>query len=114
MPPRPPGLVRLGLGIYAEAAIGAFVIPTAAGDAMTRLGTYAGVLIVVAWRPRCARPSSSPDRGADVAVEPRRGAITTAAANPSSHPAYSTPLVGELHQISADPVQIEIPFTAEH
>ena len=115
--PRSEHTLRVGAVIYAMAAAAVFVLPTPAGDVMTRLGTSVGVPILIAIA--VSRRKALLAAGIVVPMlvwqwSPAFAAITTAGTDPSSHQSYYTSLLTELKELGTGPIRLEIPLTYEH
>ncbi|HUB72770.1 MAG TPA: hypothetical protein VL979_01885 [Solirubrobacteraceae bacterium] len=116
-------LLRVGLALYALALIGSYLLPTAVGGNVDRLGAIAAgpvaacALVDATRLRRIALAALAPlllywQANAPVAD------FAAAASDPSVHASYYAPLLGELRALGvgygARPVRIEVVATADH
>ncbi|MDQ1475570.1 MAG: hypothetical protein QOE62_799 [Actinomycetota bacterium] len=107
---------RWGAACFAVVAIGAFVVPTALGGNVSRLGQYvAGPLLACALLPRRRLLLAA------LAIPllvwqwvPAVDGIAFARTDPSTRQAYYQPLLGYLGTQSGLPGRVEIPSTFRH
>ena len=115
-------LLRIGMGLYAVALLGAYVIPTAVGGNADRLGAlFAGPLAACVlaarstggWRLLVLAPFLLYwQANAPVAD------FASATSDPAAHASYYAPLLGELRVLdvgySTHPARIEVVPTRDH
>ena len=109
-------VLRVAAGLYALLLVAAFVVPTALGGNVSRLGQFAaGPLIAcVLWRRHRA---ALPLLAIPLLVwqwAPAIDGIAVSGKDPSTDPAYHQPLVQQITARSALPGRLEIPFTEHH
>ncbi|HMK11286.1 MAG TPA: hypothetical protein VK461_06880 [Acidimicrobiales bacterium] len=108
--------MRWGAVVYAAVAITAFLVPTALGGNVSRLGQYVGAPLIACalWAQR---------RVIIVAMVlpmvlwqwvPAMSAVATPARDPSLAPTYYSSLVAYLTNSPGVPGRVEIPFTKNH
>ncbi len=107
---------RWGAVVYAAVVVVAFLVPTALGGNVSRLGQYVGAPLIACalWAQR---------RHIIVLMVlpmvlwqwvPAMSAVAWAGHDPSTDRAYYTPLVGYIHGLPGVPGRVEIPFTYRH
>ena len=109
-------IVRWGAVLYACAALGSFVVPTAVGGNISRLGQYvAGPILACMLVPRRRLVFAA------LAIPlliwqwyPAVDAIAFAPTDPSTKAAYYTPVVSYLESQSTTIGRVEIPSTYRH
>ncbi len=116
-------LLRIGLALYALALVGSYVVPSAVGGNVDRLGALAaGPLAALRARVRLARaPPGAAGAGALpplLAGERADRGLRLAVSNPSLDASFYAPLTGELRTLGvgygARPARIEVVATADH
>jgi len=108
-------VLRIGAGLYAAAALAAFVVPNPVGGNTSRLAQYAiGPLLVALGSGR--RRFGALLVGLLVWCQwfPTVDTVAYAHRDPSTRPGYYTGLVAYLATRSGPPGRVEIPFTARH
>jgi hypothetical protein len=107
---------RWGAALFATVAVGSYVVPTAVGGNVSRLGQYvAGPLIACALLPRRRLLLAA------LAIPlliwqwfPAVDGIAFARTDPSTRASYYTPLLGYLHDTGGPIGRVEIPSTYRH
>jgi hypothetical protein len=116
-------LLEIGIALYALALIGSYVLPTAVGGNVDRLGAQvagpvAALVLAGATRPRRrVLLVLAPFLLYWQVTAPVTDFVSTLS-NPSVNASYYAPLVGELHTLGvgygARPARIEVVATADH
>lgn len=109
-------VMRLGAGLFAIAAIGSFLVPTALGGNISRLGQYVGgPLLACALLPR--RRVLLAALAVPLLIwqwHPAVDGIAFSNTDPSTHASYYQPLLEYLEQQQGPIGRVEIPFTYRH
>ena len=118
-------LLRIGTLLYAFALAGSYLLPTAVGGNADRLGALVGGPLAACVLGGATRGSTR--RRLLIVLAPLLfywqanapvADFAAAASDPSVHPSYYAPLLGELHALGvgygARPARIEVVATADH
>ena len=107
-------VVRRACGVYALAALGAFVVPSPLGANITRLGMYAAGPLLLALAPRSWWRRVALGAVAIWAWSPAFDAIVRAGRDPSVEEAYYRPLLTYLDGVGDAVTRVEVVPTARH
>jgi hypothetical protein len=108
--------LRVGVGIFGLATLGVYLVPSAIGSNIVRLGTFLALPLAALlwWRSRVTLLLVLALPLAYLQWEAPVRDLTTSSNDPSVSTAYYQPLIEFLRRQTGPPFRIEIPFTQFH